>query len=74
MDFKRDYPDYLEYRLINYDLNSNKHRGNIVSGPIVVINKNHPNAELHINPDLTFTDGIFTIHPETTPYIKRVAA
>lgn len=60
--------------LINSHLNYDIAKGKSLVGPIVVINKRHPNIEFHINPDMTFANETFTIHPETTPYIKRVAA
>lgn len=60
--------------LVNSYLNYDKAKGNIMSGPIVAINKRHPNIEFHINPDMTFTNETLTIHPETAPYIKRVTA
>ena len=60
--------------LINNHLNYDIAKGDVLAGPIVVLERNHPNAELHVNPDMTITNGTITIHPETAPYIKRLSA
>ena len=60
--------------LINSRLNYDMSKGDRLVGPVVALEKDHPNAELHINPDMTFANETFTIHPETAPYIKRLSA
>ena len=60
--------------LINSSLNYDISKGDHLVGPIVALKKDHLNAELHINPDMTITNEAITIHPETNPYIKRLAA
>ena len=49
-------------------------KGDRLVGPVVVLKKDRPNVELHINPDMTITNEAITIHPETAPYIKRLSA
>lgn len=60
--------------LVNRHLNDDIAKGNGVAGPIVVLEKKHPNIEFHINPDETFANETITIHSETAPYIKRAVA
>ena len=60
--------------LINSRLNYDMSKGDRLVGPVVVLKKDHLNAELHINPDMTITNEAITIHPETNPYLKRLAA
>lgn len=65
----------LDYHREGFYSNSlnDRARGNNVVGPLVIIDKDKPNIEFHINPDVTVIPTKLIMHPETNRAIMMKA-